>query len=203
MSFHPMAHVLGFTMVFRSLLLRLSDLWPNSIDHLNPSEPMGHDQWFFLSSALGKVGYIDEPLAAYVQHGRNVWGWRASTNQSRASIVSNKARLYSRRATFVEGRARVLEAAAQQLNGFWKARAEIATENYERLAACYSCRAKIYSSRPFTNRLHAFCRLLGKGAYTGNWGFGAEAFVRDICLGVPIGPRLRPGTESGAADWRG
>ena len=47
MSFHPMAHVLGFTMVFRSLLLRLSDLWPNSIDHLNPSEPMGHDQWFF------------------------------------------------------------------------------------------------------------------------------------------------------------
>src|SRR5262249_39418812 len=53
MSFHPMAHVLGFTLVFRRFLLKFSALWSLAVNHLEPTKRLGHDQWvFFFASAL-------------------------------------------------------------------------------------------------------------------------------------------------------
>ncbi len=72
----PISFSFGFTQIFRRSMLQFSNLWTMSLDHLAPGEPLAHDQWFFfLASALGKIGYLDEPLVAYVQHGKNTYGW--------------------------------------------------------------------------------------------------------------------------------
>ena len=72
----PWLYSLGFTAIFRRSLLRLSDHWPKSKNINDSSQPCGHDQWFFLMAAVfGKIAYLNEPLAAYVQHGRNAYGW--------------------------------------------------------------------------------------------------------------------------------
>jgi glycosyltransferase involved in cell wall biosynthesis len=204
MSFQPMVHVLGFTTVFRRSLLQFSELWPMSVDHLHPTEPMAHDQWFFFfASALGKICYIDEPLVAYVQHGRNVFGWNTSPSQRRklASIAKNNASLYSQHAMFLERRARLLTDAGERLDGIWKNRAKIASENYKRLSDCYTSRGALYTSSGLNDRINAFRELVTNDAYKGSWGLGVEAFVKDLCLGVPVGPRLRPASEADTVRW--
>ena len=75
MSMNPWLFGLGFTLMFRRSLPPLTDLWMRSVDHIL-HQRLGHDQWFFfLASVLGTVAYLDEPQAAYRQHGVNAYGW--------------------------------------------------------------------------------------------------------------------------------
>jgi hypothetical protein len=59
--------VTGCTMMInRSLALKVNDI---------PSEAIMHDWWMaMVASAFGRIGYIDEPLMLYRQHGGNDTG---------------------------------------------------------------------------------------------------------------------------------
>ena len=62
----PWPFVKGFTQVFRRSLPFSPRLWAMSLDFWNISERMAHDQWFFfLSSVLGSIAYVERPLVPY------------------------------------------------------------------------------------------------------------------------------------------
>lgn len=194
LSVNPLGHSLGFTQMFRNSLLQMRDLWPMSIDHLFENERMAHDQWFyFLASMLGKIGYINEPLVAYVQHGQNIYGSSGQTNHLQLMKkygLQNSTEQLSRRAAAADIRASILEAAAANLDKIQSERAQDGARRYRRLSTLNISRRKIYVSESFGERLAALLKLLTSGGYGGNWNLSYKSLIKDVCTGVPIGPSL-------------
>ena len=193
----PWLHPLGFTQVFRRSLLRLSDLWPNSLDEHDCSQPMAHDQWFFfLAGVFGRIAYLDEALVAYVRHGSNTaFGWQKTSYWEFVQhFFRNRSDEYNRRARAAESRTVILETAKDNLEGVWAERAPAAIEYYQMVSWLYAGRSTLYTSANLDDRLKAFRAILGKGGYAGTWGFGRKSLVTDMCLGVPIGHLLRSST---------
>src|SRR5262249_44727375 len=59
LSSGPWFFARGLVEVFRSSLLRFTELWPCSMDQNVSDEPLAHDQWvFLLASVFGKIAYI-------------------------------------------------------------------------------------------------------------------------------------------------
>jgi glycosyltransferase involved in cell wall biosynthesis len=184
----PWLSVLGFTEVFRRSLLQLSDLWADSLDSLKGDQRLAHDQWvFFLATIFGRTVYLDEPLVAYVQHGRNTVGWRTLRFRD---MVRNRADEIARFARAAKSRAAILEAAKSNLDGIWGERAAVAIGYYNKLSCLCAMRSKLYTAASVGDRLRAFRAVIGKSGYAGVWGLGRRTFIVDMCLGVPIGPRL-------------
>jgi glycosyltransferase involved in cell wall biosynthesis len=187
---------LGFTQVFRRSLLPLSDLWPSSIDQQDASEPLAHDQWFyFLASVFGRIAYLDEPLADYVQHGNNTYGWgKPSFRKSIKMQFRDRSEEYSRYTRAAQSRMTILEIAKTRFDGVWAERAAAAVEHYRKVSWLYSERRALYASAKLTDRLNAFRAVLRQGGYAGAWGFGRRSLVVDACVGV-AGYLLRSSTE--------
>jgi glycosyltransferase involved in cell wall biosynthesis len=199
MSINPMSYPLGFTQVFRRTIARLSTFWPHSLDPNHPGEPMAHDQWFFfLASVLGRIGYVKEPLAAYLQHGANTFGWNRRMHPLRRvmSACLNPADVYSHRAKSIESRAAILDRAMGELVGQWGDRAEAAAKKYRWLSQIYTARSTIYKSPGFRDRISAFREVLAGGGYHGAWTAGSRSLMKDLCLGIPIGPYLIHSTQA-------
>jgi glycosyltransferase involved in cell wall biosynthesis len=192
-SVNPMSHAMGFTQMFRRTMVQFSALWQYSLDHNHPDQPMAHDQWFFfLASVFGQIAYVDEPLAAYVQHGDNAFGWRATMQPLRKVISAlwNPADQYSCRAKYVESLIDILHRASGDLASEWRERADAAVEKYAKLSKIYQARSTIYKSPRLRDRLRAFLDVLAGGGYHGSWALGSRSLLKDICLGIPIGPFL-------------
>ncbi len=98
---------------------------------------------------------------------------------------------YSRLSYYLERRSAILDSAQLSLNGAWKERAQIATSNYRRLSEVYAKRNAIYISTKFGDRLQAFREILANGGYEGAWSLGRNSFIKDICLGIFVGPFLK------------
>jgi hypothetical protein len=160
---------------------------------------MAHDQWFFfLASALGKIGYISQPLVAYVQHGQNTYGWSGTTHNSTGARTAMSVKIWNYFATNPEYFSQhgeilrrlsvVLALVKLEVDGKWTERAGQAAETYQRVADAYCGRARIYTSSSFRKRLSAFRQVLGTDAYGDGLIFGSRSFIKDLCVGVPIGP---------------
>lgn len=201
MSFNPMYPVPGFTQMFRHCMLQHSHLWDRSQDHRYAGEPMAHDQWFyFLAAILGKIGYLKEPLAAYIQHGQNTCGYGGGGRVNHLRLMmkyalQNSPDQSSRAAAAADVRAAILDAVKIELDGVQRERAETAAGYYRRLSQLHSIRIRIHAATSFWERLTAFLKLLARGGYGGAWSLSPRSLIKDICIGVPIGPyfgQLRP-----------
>lgn len=63
-------HIAGSTCLFRAELLRVALPFPPVLADLL------HDHWMAaIALTQGKIGYVDQPLIRYRQHGSNVFGW--------------------------------------------------------------------------------------------------------------------------------
>jgi len=188
---------LGFTQVFRRSLLSLSDLWSNSVDQTDASKPMAHDQWiYFLAAVFGTIAYLDEPLAAYVQHGTNTYGWGKPTLLKLIrKQFRDRSGGCSRCAKSADARAAILEVAKTRFEGVWAKRADMAAEYYRKVSSLYSERTALHTSARLIDRLRAFQSVVRQGGYTGAWGFERKVIVVDMCLGVVIGRHFRPGAD--------
>ena len=198
LSSNPWLHPLGFTQVFRRSLLRLSDLWPNSLDEHDSSQRLAHDQWFyFLAGTLGTIVYLDEPLVAYLQHASNTaFGWqRVAYRKSIKHFLRNRSDEYYRRSMAAGREAEILETAKERFEGVWAERASAAAEHYQLVSWLYAARSTLYSSSKLGDRLKAFREILEKGGYAGKLGLGSKSLVTDICMGLPIGHLLPINTE--------
>jgi len=193
----PLAHSRGFTQTFRRFLLKFSSLWMTSLDYFQPGEPLAHDQWiFFLASALGKISYLDEPLVAYVQHGNNLFGSPFVDLPQKMESFFLSGSQFSLLSKCLERRGAILDSAQTELDDPWRERAQITAKDYQRLSRDYAKRSAIYMSTKFGDRLKALRELLATGAYERawtkkNWGLSRKSLVKDLCLGVALGPFLK------------
>jgi glycosyltransferase involved in cell wall biosynthesis len=188
----PWLYALGFTIVFRRTLLQMSDRWPESRNINDSSQPCGHDQWFFLMAAIfGKIAYLDEPLAAYVQHGQNAYGW---TNpgflKSMKFYFCNRSYNASNQFKAADSLVAILTGARHDLQGEWSDRAAAGADYYRRLSSLYSLRISLYTSPHLSDRLVAFAKILARNGYTQAPGLERKNLIADLCLGVPIAPFL-------------
>ena len=190
-TIEPWKFALGFTMVFSRQLLVFNNSWPQSSDFLHLDTREGHDQWFFyLASCLGKIAYINEPLALYRQHGSNTCGWTQMPENAVKSSLRNLAGTSTDGLKALElcacGRASALDKGIPLLSGKLKKRAITAAAGYHRLATSYQVRQQLYTSRNALRKSHQIGSLLINGGYKArhNWGVGAKAFVRDVVYGL-------------------
>jgi glycosyltransferase involved in cell wall biosynthesis len=187
------ANPYGFTMVFRRSLLEYSDLWPMSLDHNWPGKPMAHDQWiYFLACVFGSVGYVNERLVAYVQHGRNLIGWRGRRPWSRrlSSVFENYAEKYRRYSTAAERRAAILDLLRSRCGPAAATRAALAAERLRYLSSLLAERSVLYSAGDFHERARAFWNVIAQDGYRGGHGLNSSSLLKDACLGVLISPIL-------------
>lgn len=187
-SIHPYTWGLGFLLVFRRSLMDFADLWPESIDTIEPHNPMAHDMWvYFLASVFGHIAYIDLDLVDYRQHGQNTVGFqwdpesRWKRLQSKAAIGADE---YTRLAKVSWSRHQILEIASARLDGTWLQRAEASSALYLRYAKMFEERSRIYSSRNAGTRVKSLWHLLQSGAYGSNntWGFSYGSLLKDSLM---------------------
>jgi hypothetical protein len=159
---------------------------------------LGHDQWFFfLASVLGTVAYLEEPQAAYRQHGVNAYGWigevktdtRALTRLCSANGADNTAALEAA----CRGRADILAEAAKELTGTLGERAIAGERLYRNLEGLYAARRAVYTATEPEDRFEAFLTILRCGGYKKNsvWNFHPRNLLKDASLGVLVGHRLK------------
>jgi glycosyltransferase involved in cell wall biosynthesis len=200
LSLCPMRYpnfALGFTEVFRRSILEFSDLWETSLDHKDLTAPMAHDQWvFFIASVFGSIVYIDEPLAAYRQHGSNLYGYRPLSFMDNilniADLLGNPSEELHGLQKLSARCAEILEKARYSLADPWHHLATLGAGRYRFLEELYVARKTLYSSSIIVERVKAFHRITSKGGYRPkrSWGLGRKALVRDLCLGLPVGHLL-------------
>jgi glycosyltransferase involved in cell wall biosynthesis len=203
----PWAKVYGITEVFRRSLLRFNDVWPSSVDHFSPSEPMAHDQWmYFLAHAFGAATHLPRDLIGYRQHDQNVCGFQALKSGNRASnVLRNLGILGSRlmgSRDFVEKRKEM----AAHWEGLYlgaRNRAELMEDirdrgietpgleasahmvgYYQQLHLYYEARFKIFSGASRARRLSELFGLLRRGFYYRNGALGFRDGVIDLIYGV-------------------
>jgi glycosyltransferase involved in cell wall biosynthesis len=185
----PWMFALGFTQVFRRVLVRFDWLWKSSVDQNCRGEPLAHDQWyFFLASVVGTIVYLPDVLADYRQHRANTYGWRSvlATLVSRAAKETADARrAISGRLTAAETRAAILEQAAQQAEGQLSNRLEQGSNMYRQFAQRYRLRTSLYQSRGYRERGRAFRQLLAAHAYGRDaWRIGPLGLGMDCLVGL-------------------
>ena len=185
---------LGFTEVFRRSLMDLFYLWPKTLNQNFENEPLGHDRWvFILATVFGKIAYLNQPLVAHVQHGKNTFGFRKNTFLERMKKhFRDCSGEYESLAKASERLAVIFDDAKSDLEGIWAERAARGSEYYQMVGWLYSRRKAIYDSPNFSDRLNTFRAVFAKNGYAGAWGLSRKAFLVDACVGVlPIGKVIR------------
>jgi glycosyltransferase involved in cell wall biosynthesis len=194
MSVGPWPFVKGFTQIFRRSVPLLPELWEMSVDW-NTRQRMAHDQWFFfLSSALGSIAYVNEPLVLYRQHDANVVGARERehfTASARSSFINPSGR-YAHLAYCADQCASILDSAKKKWTGSWHDHASTAATTYRQLAQLYAYRKTLYTAAETSRRFKAFMNILYSGGYANDrYKLGRKSLAKDAFLGVPIGQKLK------------
>ena len=205
----------GFTQMVDRELVRFSEFWPRSICRYDQSLPDSHDRWFFfLASVLGRIGFINEPLADYRQHEHNVFGIPGRPVrrfEKVRTILENRTGIFGDLGRQAGRRADILGMIAESgiPSDTWRVRARQGAERFEHLAGLYRDRQALYMSAGLPARLRRLRRLAAQRAYDprGSWHFGAKALVKDAVLGALLGPVvLRHGAIARGGDpmcWPG
>jgi glycosyltransferase involved in cell wall biosynthesis len=194
MSLGPWPFVKGFTQIFRRSVPLLPELWEMSVDW-NAQKRMAHDQWFFfLSSALGSIAYVNEPLVHYRQHDANIVGAREREHFrgiARSSFL-NPSNRYAHLANCAYQCADILDTAKKKWIGSWHDRASFAVTTYRQLAQFYTDRKTLYTAPETSRRLKAFISILYSGGYGNDrYKLGRKSLAKDALLGVLMGQKLK------------
>lgn len=201
LSFYPMINPFGFSMVFRRALTRFAEHWPASIDSVEATNRMAHDQWiFFLASVFGVIVYSDARLVRYRQHGANAYGWKpwtAGVWQRLSAKLHDNGGNHLQFAAAAAARGRILRAILQtapagSLSLAERERAETCATFYEGLSLRLALRSEIYMAPRVHRRIIACLRLLRMGGYGRGtmWNIGPKAILKDIVLGLAFRPLL-------------
>jgi glycosyltransferase involved in cell wall biosynthesis len=201
LSLGPFDYTLGFTQVFRRRLLMFSHLNADSTDQNFPDQTLAHDQWFFfLASVLGKIAYVDQDLVDYRQHDKNVFGLPVERSMIKRSMIETiDLRLQQRGDHFerysLVSRNRVLILTTiggdKQYTSCISGKAIKGAVQYQKLSNWFETRAQIYQRQWFYDRFLSWISMVRSGGYMNTcWAFPKRSAVRDIVLGVLLGPKL-------------
>ena len=196
MSRNPWSYPLGFTQVFSRDLLNLSELHHHTIGLFSNGRRLGHDYWIaFLASTLGRVRYLDEPLAYYRQHGANTFGQSVGQTSrhlgSLDALVNLRQPEFDSLIGFCKGYASILADVQHMdhLPSTFHSNSETASRGFKRLGELYAERRDVYRREGFARRLSSFLRLASRHNYgrSPDWSFGWKAAGRDGLVGVLFG----------------
>lgn len=197
LSFFPLVNPFGFSIVFRQALTGFAKYWPASVDSVEATNRMAHDQWiFFLASVFGIIVYSDAKLIRYRQHGANAYGWDRQTGfRHRLSVMLRDNGADHRQFSLAAAaRAAVLKAilATDPLPPGQRERAEACAAYYDALSRRLALRAEIYTSPHIYARVKAYLLLVRAGGYDRgtNWNIGPKAMLKDITLGLVFRPLM-------------
>jgi glycosyltransferase involved in cell wall biosynthesis len=204
-SADPWSVIRGLTQAFRSKLLRYSDLWGLSVDQLNLGERLAHDQWFvFLAHSFNSLQHISQPLLSYRQHGSNLYGVVAKSNELETGLKGNlvaivhavfgQPGLAQAKRTFLGQqflnlgvasirRMKILQEIYRRENAGTESQLPKQIEFYNKFGRSYIPRASIYRHRKMTVRLTRFFYALKNGSYGLNQQ-GLKDAILDIIYGV-------------------
>jgi len=192
-SVDPFMLVPGFTMVFRSDLLRLTDN-ASRLRHLlnvgkSPS-PMHHDAWvWFLGNAVGKVVTISRTLALYRQHNTNTIGAPPETRKIPGLFLSLSDTEYSGLATLESECAERILSLDLRSDAIKRGYAIASAQSFALRSDYHKLRSVIYDRQSnLLDRSRCFIKLLTSGAYRSEASYtflGSRAAVKDLCFGVP------------------
>ena len=178
----------GFTMVFRTDLLRLVDPFKRGRDFYRYDESLSHDSWIsFLASTFGDTVQIPEPLVRYRQHENNLIGARQGTLRERlASLLGPAAQASLNRSAIARRWAAFLRGIADQLpTDQTRVLALVAAKRWMRISAFELCRLQLYSRKALYRRLASFALLIVTGCYCKKSnGLGVLYMPKDLLLGV-------------------
>jgi glycosyltransferase involved in cell wall biosynthesis len=201
----------GLTQVFRRTLMKYSDLWKISVDHLNPDECLAHDQWFvFLAYSFNSIHHLSKPLLSYRLHATNLYGIRDSHLESseKTNLAVIALALFGR-CDLARARRTILCKHLLRYGLASKSRLDVLKEIYQRersicephfskqldfystLANSYIPRASIYEHTRIAARLTSFFYALKGRAYNLNLR-GLKGALIDIIFGVFLSPTLEP-----------
>jgi glycosyltransferase involved in cell wall biosynthesis len=201
-SLDPFFLIPGFSMVFRSDLLKLGAK-RSRIRHLlnlDPKAQMHHDSWIWLLGMYsGKVATIADSLALYRQHEANTLGVPPGLSRMQALLLTLSDTDYTLLAGFETELAEFLEDLSKDLRGDARVRTLEASKRFERLASFHGLRSTIYDqSSSLTKRGRSFSQLAMKGGYgpeDGGSALGPRAAVKDLLFGVTAIYRLARGLK--------
>jgi len=198
--------VRGLTQAFRRTLLMYSDLWEVSVDHLNPTEHLAHDQWFvFLAYSFHSIRHLPRRLLSYRVHAGNLYGVPEANKTTNLTVIRrailgqpNLAR--ARRSLFHRhylghglasiSRMTILKDIYQRGRSICEPHILEQLEFYSACANSSILRRSIYEHATLTARSMSFFRAFKGGAYNFN-----TRGVKDAILDMFYGILLAPGSE--------
>jgi glycosyltransferase involved in cell wall biosynthesis len=185
-TFSPWGVFLGFTCTIDSQILKLIDPANRPADLIEYDRPMAHDRWFyFVAATFGAVSYIDEPLALYRQHDRNVFGRTRNTFLGRLRKTASKYPGYiGQRAVIASEVVRLLQRAQGD-----SANVELADSlgRWRRVAEFYAARRAIISQPSLYRRLRQLTLAYRGDQYRPGWGRGGSSLmVQDLIAAVIV-----------------
>ncbi len=191
----PWVPIFGHRQIMRRELNKWAPLQSQTIDPLEMSEPMAHDQFFgFWASILGTIAYQDHLLADYRLHDDNLYGLPVWTGFSRFwHEIQHMHRYIPSEAAAVQQRIGMLKTLSEQLSAVEQQRMIEALRYHEALLPLIALRARLYDGSSYWQRVHAFLKIVRGGGYThsNSWRFGIGGLAMDFCLGLLFGPYLR------------
>lgn len=116
----PWGNFYGFTMMFRRALLNRIPDTERGLDPHVPEADLSHDRWvYFLASTFGTTVVLDECLAAYRQHGGQLYGGESPRGfrERVAAKLANGQRQASYLADIAAHRAAVLRSFIPRSDG--------------------------------------------------------------------------------------
>jgi glycosyltransferase involved in cell wall biosynthesis len=192
----PWIGILGFTQLFRRELCNTFFAWPKSTMAEDKTKQMVHDQWItFVANSVGKVAYIHQPLARYRQHTSNTIGWSVEKTTFLKKMrhrLENRSAVYLHLADASHRRATALLEIADALP-MQRTDLEFASAKWIDLSRSYTKRSAVYGEGAFSTRLSAMTSLTRSGFYNerGFWTVGRNGAIKDLVLGVALGPLVR------------
>jgi hypothetical protein len=195
--------VRGLTQAFRRTLLMYSDLWELSVDHLNPTEHLAHDQWFvFLAHSFNSIHHLSQPLLSYRVHAGNLYGVPEANKTTNLTVITRAifgqpdlAR--ARRSLFHRhylghglasiGRMNVLKEIYQRERSICEPHILEQIEFYSACANSSILRRSIYEHAILTARLMSFFYAFKGGAYNLN-ARGVKDAILDMFYGILLAP---------------
>lgn len=176
----------GLLQIFRAGLREFDHLWDGSVCQVTGGT-IAHDRWyFFLAQALGRVGYLDQPLVEYRQHRSNAFG-ASQIRLFRSPFMARIAHEGSQDARYAEAadfRARTIRTLAERVPHQAQRLRGIA-DKYGSLSQRHRRRHQAYCLSSFQERLASLVAGWRLGDYSGwPWGFDRRSILRDLWSGV-------------------
>ncbi|MCK1404938.1 glycosyltransferase [Bradyrhizobium sp. 76] len=203
LKWSPWWNAYGFTLSFRRSITRFSHLWLQTIDaHLDEKRMINprvecHDHWLsFISSVVGAIVYIHEPLAFYRQHGSNAAGWGGKITLLRkvGHMLERRGTIYAHCHRAAAIRTKLLtDASSIATSDIEREQLIEAADHYANLAELYNLRAECHLGSSIFHRASSFFKLVAMAGYryTGWWTFHPKGLVKDLVLGVVWGKVMR------------